>query len=231
MEKGRSSEMTRRIVDLSQLVFSGQEEYRLDLNTAMLEEFLPQYHRDPDQWYVMTEVTLWSHVGTHIEAPLHFIEKGPDVADLPLERLIGPAVIVDFRDKQTNEAITLAELQERAVIEVGDMVIIQTGRDALYRTPQAHDRPYLSVEAVEWMIADRKVAVVGTDASGFEVRGDEAHPNHQALLGKGIPILEHLTNLEALSQSRVTLIALPWKVRGMDSCPVRVVAIEGDSLI
>lgn len=215
-----------RIVDLSQLIFSGKEEYRLDLQTRMVDELFPQYHLEEGQWYVMTEVTFWSHVGTHIEAPLHFIENGPDVADLPLEQLIGPAVIVDFTHKQTNEGITLEELQTAGDIQVGDMVIIKTGRDKLYRTPQAHDRPYLTVEAARWLVEDRRVALVGTDASGFEVRGDDTHPNHQMLLSNGIPIIEHMTNLSALTSDRVTMIALPWKVRGLDSCPVRVIAIE-----
>ena len=216
-----------KIIDLSQLLFSGQEEYKLQVQTRMLDDLLPEYHRHPDQWYVMTEVTLWSHVGTHIEAPLHFVEDGKDIADLPLDRLIGPAIILDFTHKGTNEPISQKELQAAGDIQIGDMVIIKTGRDELYRTPQAHDRPYLSVNAVRWLIDDRQVALVGTDASGFEVRGDDTHPNHHLLLSKDIPIIEHLTNLDAVPSQRTFLIVLPWKVRGMDSSPVRVVAIEG----
>jgi arylformamidase len=215
-----------RIVDLSQLIFSGREEYKLELQTYMVDELLPGYHRPQEQWYVMTEVTLWSHVGTHIEAPLHYVEGGPDVADLTLERLIGSAVVVDFTHKRANEAITLDEMQAAGDIRVGDMVLLKTGCDRLYRTPRAHDRPYLTTEAARWLAEDRRIALLGTDASGFEVRGIETQPNHQILFEHGIPIVEHLTNLDALSSDRVTLIVLPWKVRGLDSCPVRVVAIE-----
>jgi len=215
-----------RIVDLSQLILSGQEEYKLELRTHMVDELLPSYHRPRGQWYVMTEVTLWSHVGTHIEAPLHYIEGGSDVADLPLEQLIGPAIVVDFTHKRANEAITLEEMQAAGDIRVGDMVLIKTGCDRLYRTPRAHDRPYLTTEATLWLAEDRRIALLGTDASGFEVCGIETQPNHQILFKHGIPVVEHLTNLDALLSDRVTLIVLPWKVRGLDSCPVRVVAIE-----
>ena len=218
-----------RIIDLSQLVFGGQEEYKLELKTYQVDELLPAYHRPEGQWYVITEVTFWSHVGTHIEAPRHYVKDGADVADLPLERLTGPATVVDFTHKGTNEAITLEEMQAAGDIHVGDMMLIKTGRDRLYRTPQAHDRPYLTIEATRWLAEDRCIALLGTDASGFEVRGIDTQPNHQILFEHGIPVVEHLTNLDALSSNRVMLVVLPWRVRDLDSCPVRVVAIEGMS--
>lgn len=215
-----------RLVDLSQLVLPGQEEYRFDIQVYPVSELLPQYHTPEGQWYVMTEVTMWSHVGTHLESPRHYIESGPDVADLPLERLIGPAVVLDFRYKQTNESISLEDLQAAGEVQVGDGVILRTGRDRLYRTLHAHDRPYLAVAATRWLAEDRRIAFLGTDASGFEVRGIDTQPNHQILFELGIPVIEHLANLDSLKRSRVTLIVLPWKARGLDSCPVRVVAIE-----
>jgi arylformamidase len=216
-----------RIVDLSQLIFSGQEEYKLELKTFQLDELLPAYHRAEGQWYVMTEVVFWSHVGTHLEAPRHYVKDGADIAELPLERLIGPAIIVDFSRKGTNEPIRLDEMQAAGDIQVGDRVLIKTGRDRFYRTPQAHDRPYLTTEATRWLAEDRRIGLLGTDASGFEVRGIDTQPDHQILFEHGIPVLEHLTNLGALSSKRVWLLVQPWKVRDLDSCPVRVVAIEG----
>ncbi|MGD0876629.1 MAG: ribose 5-phosphate isomerase B [Anaerolineales bacterium] len=224
--RGKPAPLRGRLVDLSQLIYPSQEEYRFDAQVYPVSELLPQYHTPVGQWYVMTEVTLWSHVGTHIESPLHYIKDGPDVADLPLEQLIGPAVVLDFSHKQTNEPIQLEELREAGDVQVGDIVILKTGRDRLYRTPQAHDRPYLAVEATHWLAEDRRIALLGTDASGFEVRGIDTQPNHQILFERGIPVIEHLTNLSSLTRSRVTLIVLPWKARGLDSCPVRVVAFE-----
>ncbi len=218
--------MPGRLVDLSQLILPGQEEYRYDVRVCPVTDLLPEYHTQPGQWYVMTEATLWSHVGTHIEAPRHYLEHGADVADLPLEQLVGPAVILNLSAKGTNEPISQADLQAAGEILPGDSVILKTGRDRLYRTPHAHDRPYLEVEATRWLAEDRRIHLLGTDASGFEVRGIDTQPNHQILFERGIPVIEHLTNLDALTRSRVTLIVLPWKARGMDSCPVRVVAIE-----
>jgi arylformamidase len=215
------------IVDLSQLIFSGREEYKLELKTYQVDEVLPAYHRPKGQWYVLTEVTFWSHVGTHIEAPRHYVKDGADVADLSLDQLMGPATVVDFSHKGTNEPIQLSEMQAAGDIHIGDRLLIRTGCDKFYRTPRAHDRPYLTTEVTHWLAEDRRIALLGTDASGFEVRGIESQPNHQILFEHGIPVIEHLTNLNTLSSPRVFLIVQPWRVRDLDSCPVRVVALEG----
>ena len=70
---------------------------------------------------------------------------------------------------------------------------------------------------VEWRI---------TDASGFEIRGVKGQPNHRLLFQNDIPVIEHLTNLDKLTRRRFFLIALLWKVKSLDSSPVRVIGIE-----
>jgi arylformamidase len=175
---------------------------------------------------IMSVVYMWSHVGTHVEAPLHFLTDGGDTASIPVERLIGPAIVLDFRHKQVNEPITLAEMQAGGDIQVGDRVLTMTGRHTQYRTPQSHDRPYITEEAVRWLVEDRKINCLGTDSSGFEVRGVSHHPNHRLLNNAGIPVLECLNNLVELKQPRIFLIALPLPIIGLDASPVRAIAIE-----
>ena len=214
-----------KLYDLSQLIFSDKEEYKFNIKTFMVDEFFPQYQRPPGQWYAITEVNFWSHVGTHLEAPLHYIENGMDVAEIPIDQLIGEAIILDFTGKKVGEPISLEDIKNSGKIRKGDMVILKTGCDKFYRTPRAHDRPYLSSDATRWLAHDRKIKVLGTDASGFEVPGIADQPNHRILFEKGIPVIEHLTNLSKLPKDRVTLFVLPFKARGLDSCPVRVVAL------
>ncbi len=214
-----------KLYDLSQLIFSDKEEYKFNLKMHMVDELLPQYHRPPGQWYALTEVTFWSHVGTHLEAPLHYIENGMDVSGIPIDQLIGEAIILDFTSKAMGEVITLDDLKTSGDIQKGDMVILKTGCDKHYRTPRAHDRPYIAPEATRWLAHDREIKVLGTDASGFEVPGIADQPNHRILFEKGIPVIEHLTNLNSLPKDRVTLFVLPFKAQGLDSCPVRVVAL------
>ena len=114
-------------------------------------------------------------------------------------------------------------------IELGDRVLSMTGRHTQYRTPQSHDRPYITEEAMRWLVEDRRINCLGTDSSGFEVRGVTHYPNHRLLNEAGIPVLECLTNLTELRRQRIYLIALPWPVRGLDACPVRAIAIEPEA--
>ncbi|MDP9353598.1 MAG: cyclase family protein [Chloroflexota bacterium] len=209
-----------RVVDLTHVLLPGKEQYTLEVSR--------RNERHGAEGDIMSTVYMWSHVGTHVEAPLHFLADGGDTASIPIERLIGPAIVLDFRHKQTNEAISLEELQQAGQVERQDRVLIMTGRQDLYRTPASHDRPYLTEEAVRWLVEERQISCLGTDSSGFEVRGVSHYPNHRLLNTAGVPVLECLTNLTELRRQRVYLVALPWPVAGLDACPVRAVAIEAE---
>ena len=210
-----------RVIDLTHVLLPGEEQYTLEVSR--------RGDRQGAEGDVMSSVYMWSHVGTHVEAPLHFLSAGGDTASIPIERLMGPAIVLDFRHKQVDEAIERDELAAAGEIEVGDRVLVMTGRDNQYRTPASHDRPYLTEEAVTWLVHDRRISCLGTDSSGFEVRGGrESHPNHRILNSAAVPVLECLTNLHELRRQRVYLIALPIPVVGLDASPVRAVAVEPD---
>lgn len=210
-----------RIVDLTHVLYPGKEQYTLEVSR--------RDERQGPEGDILSTVYLWSHVGTHVEAPLHFLTNGGDVSTLPIEKLMGPAIVLDFREKQVNEPITLAEIQAAGDIEVGDRVLTMTGRHTSYRTPESHDRPYITEEAVRWLVEDRRINCLGTDSSGFEVRGVKDYPNHRLLTNAGIPVIECLNNLVELRHQRIFLIALPWPVVNLDSCPVRAIAIEPEA--
>lgn len=207
-----------RIVDLTHRLIPGKEQYALDLGR--------HNERQGEEGDIMSTVYLWSHVGTHVEAPLHYLAKGSDTAGISIEKLMGPAIVLDFHAKAVNEAITLGELKAAGDVQVGDRVMIMTGRHTSYRTPQSHDRPYLTEEAVRWLVEDRRINCLGTDSSGYEVRGVSHHPDHLLLTGAGIPVLECLANLVELKSKRFFLIALPVPVVGLDAFPVRAIGIE-----
>src|SRR5690606_5290221 len=139
-----------RIVDLTHVLQPGKAQYTL--------EVARKNERHGAEGDIMSVVYFWSHVGTHVEAPLHFLADGADTAGLPLDKLIGPAIVLDFRSKQVNEPITLAEMQAAGQIEVGDRVLTMTGRHTQYRTPASHDRPYITEEAMRWLVEDRQIA-------------------------------------------------------------------------
>ena len=207
-----------RIVDLTHVLVPDREQYTL--------EIAQRGDRQGPEGDIMKSVYMWSHVGTHVEAPLHFLSAGGDTASIEVSRLMGPAIVLDFRHKEVNEAITCDELQAAGDVLVGDRVLTMTGRDHQYRTPASHDRPYLTEEAVDWLVHDRKIACLGTDSSGYEVRGVDHHPNHRTLNEAGVPVLECLANLQELRSQRIFLIALPLPVVGLDASPVRAIAID-----
>jgi arylformamidase len=218
-----------RVVELSFDLYPGQEEYNLQLRNRQVAEMLPHYADKipPDEWYVMSEVEMWSHVGTHMEAPLHHIKGGVDCAEIPLERVVGEACLVDFSDKPLFEAITLSEMQERGKnIQEGDIVFIRTGLDHFYRTKRSHDRPYFTPDAVDWLVKSKKIVCLGLDCSGIEKRDEPEQPNHKILLQNGIPLIEHLANLDQLTKDRFYVVAVPWRVHGLDASPVSVIALE-----
>jgi arylformamidase len=207
-----------RVVDLSHRLYPGAEQYTLEVTH--------RGDRNTPEGDIMSAVYMWSHVGTHVEAMLHFLWDGADAAGLAIERLMGPAIVVDFRHKGVNEPISLEEMRKAGEIEVGDRVLIMTGRHVQYRTPQSHDRPYISEEAARWLVDDRKINCLGTDSSGYEVRGVDDYPNHRILTHAGVPVIECMNNLVELRKQRVYLIALPLAITTLDASPVRAVAIE-----
>jgi len=216
-----------RPVELSHVLVPGKEEYKLEVENRFVEELLPDYVglRRPTADYIMSEVSMWSHVGTHLEAPYHYFRDRDDVSQVPLESVVGECALLRFTDRGPGEAITREDLEERGSdIRRGDIVFVRTDHGH-YRTPQSHDRPYFTEEAIGWFV-ERGIICLGVDCSGIEERGTPGQPNHVRLFEHGIPLIEHLTGLDRLVSSRFFIVAVPWRVRGLDASPVSVVAFE-----
>jgi len=164
----------------------------------------------------MNWVETETHVGTHVECPLHYLENGKDVASLPLETFMGEAVAVNLRTKRA-QPITPMDLGD-AGVRKGDIVLLWSGWNG-------GDRPVMSVEAAEWLLKTR-VKMIGVDDS-IGVEAPNSMATHDLLLRNDIPIIEGLSNLDGLKRDRFFFMALPLKVRGLDSSWVRAIALEG----
>jgi len=216
-----------RIVDLSHRLLPGREEYHLELVTHRTDELYPQFPVDPDVWYIVQDIRMSSHCGTHIEFPYHHSRNGMDAGNFPLERLIGDCVLLDFTHKKPGDAVTLDELAGHgARIREGDMLLFNFNCARFYRTRRSHDRPFLTTEAIRWLVVEKKINLIGSDASGIEVKGVPNQPNHQFLMDHGIPIIEFAANLDRIHRDRFTLFVLALRIEGLDSCPVRLIAVE-----
>ncbi len=223
-----------RIIDLSHKLHPGKEEYHLELDTHFTDELYPQYERAPEVWYILQDIRMSSHCGTHIEFPYHHNRQGMDAGAFPLERLIGDCLLLDFThkrpgDEMTSEAVTLEELKVyEGEISPGLMLLFNFNCDRFYGTPRSHDRPHLTYEAIEWLALEKKIGLIGSDASGIEKKGVPNQPGHQILMDNQIPIIESAANLDQLRQRRFTLFVLALSVVGLDACPVRLIALEGN---
>jgi arylformamidase len=221
----------KRIVELSHEMVPGEEEYGLEIESSFVDEVYPNYGRRTDIHYILQTLRVSSHTGTHIEFPRHFDPDGLDAATFPLDRLIGPACVLDFRHKADDEAITLGDVQAYdGLIRTGDIVFVRTGRFVNHNTPLAHGRPYVAPEAVRWLVEEKDVAAIGVDATGIEVKGTDYHPDHTILLKEhGRALIEGVGDLGQLRQQRFVVLILPLKMRGLDSSPIRLLAIEDES--
>lgn len=215
-----------RVVDLTHRLLPGEEQYTVEIKQrGTLRET-----RTGD---IMHDVYMFSHSGTHVEVSRHFYADGKDTSDFPPETFVGPALRLDFRHKQTNEPITIADIQAAGEVHEKDIIILWEGRDHLYRTKESHERPYLTEEAGEWLVLEKKIKLLGTDASGFEVRGGgKDHPNHHLFFraGNDVPVVECLCNLDQIPTDRFFFVGLPLPVKGMDASPIRAIALEMEGM-
>lgn len=172
----------------------------------------------------LSDLRLGSHTGTHIDPPFHFLEHGATVDRLPLEALIGEAVVVEI-PRSTGD-IDPADL-ERAGIEGATRVLFKTGNSALWGRPGVafpDDYVALTPEGAQWLI-DRGVRLVGVDFLSVERFDAPGHPTHRALLGAGVVIVEGL-DLSGVAPGRYGLACLPIRLAGGDGAPARAVLLE-----
>jgi arylformamidase len=164
-----------------------------------------------------SRLVLDSHLGTHIDAPCHFLEGGTTVDQIPLDVLIGPAQVVRLDAIEPGQPITpelLPPLEQ-------PRVLIQTGwaRDFIGSRDYFSTYPYLTPNTAV-SLAEQGVKLVGLDGPSVDY---DPGDTHIALLQHGIIIIENLMNLDQLP-TQCTLIALPLHIRGGDGSPARVVA-------
>jgi arylformamidase len=196
-----------------------------------------------DKGFVSNMVQMTVHAGTHVDSPHHFFRNKPSIEQLPLEPMIGKAVVLDLTFKGTAKARILPEDLERAEQQLKDQGIeIPEGTMLLLRTdwPKGHDTtdpnwwndsPYLSKEAAEWIVG-KKPAVVGFDFAQEEKGSDYQQADqiltsamrvHRTILPKVVFQIENLINLDQIGPT-AQIVALPvkWKT---ESAPARVIAI------
>jgi arylformamidase len=197
---------------------------------------------------------IFLHAGTHIDAPYHFDPNGARVHELPLDQLVGPALVLDLSDAAPGEAIGEARLQEAKERAITGGAVYESSMIALIRTdwsqraaPPAREwwdsGPYLDTSAAKWLVQENFKSVgfdfpqdqVSTDLdrlmtlkSGEQRLEDIENPPlpvHVLLLGNGICQIENIANLDKLPVRGVTVVAAPILLKDAEGAPARVFAI------
>ena len=214
--------MSGRIVDLTQIIEptgpDAQRKFVIHKHDALME--IPGNVRPEGEWYIMSDVELMDHIGTHIEVPLHCLKEGADLAEVPVEQFVGDAAILDLTGAEAEGGVTLEQVQAAALaaggIREGDIVFCRMGKTT-----------YFTTASLQWLV-EQGIKLMGVDSGGVELAHDETHANvnHLLLFRAGISVIENLAHMDQLTQSRVKAYALPVPVRGLDAFPLRVIAIE-----
>jgi len=212
-----------RFLDLSHTIEHGMTTYP-GLPGPIICDFLSREasraRYAPGVEFQIGKIEMVANTGTYLDAPFHRYASGKDISELPLESLADlDAVVVRGAGGQ---AIDRDAFAGRAL--AGKAVLVRTGWDVHWGTATYLDgHPYLTADAAEHLVA-AGAALVGIDSLNIDDMRDLARPVHSALLGAGIPIVEHLCRLGPLPESGFRFTAVPAKVAGFGSWPVRAFA-------
>ncbi len=201
---------------------------------------------DKGYYYTANSFCTAEHGGTHIDAPIHFAEGHDTIDEIPLEQLMGRAVVIDVSDRCTEEPdyqITTSDFErweaEHGPLPDGIIVLLRTGYGKFWpdrirymgtdqRGPEAVADlhfPGLHPEAARWLVADRSINAIGLDTPSIDFGQSTHFESHQALFAADIPVFENLAKLGELPPTGFVIIALPMKIAGGSGGPVRIAAI------
>lgn len=200
---------------------------------------------DKGFYYSAYTFTTAEHGGTHIDAPVHFAQGANHVDEIPLEQLIGDAVVIDVSravQADRDHRIAVADIEgweaQHGAIPGDSIVLFRTGfgqywpdREKYLGTTlrgeagvAALSFPGLDVRAAEWLLENRRVKAVGIDTASID-HGKSTHfETHVALMSNNVPAFENVANLDRLPATGVYVVALPVKIRGGSGGPLRIVA-------
>lgn len=207
-----------RVIDLSHIIKTNMTTYTKDekpeiYNIATIEK----------DGFNEKSLNIYTHTGTHIDAPSHMINKGKTIDEFNINEFIGIAIIIDI---SSIKEVTLKEIMkyEDKIINC-DFLILKTGYEKYWGTKEYFNNyPSLTEEAAKW-ICDFNLKGIGIDAISIDKFDSIDFEIHNIILSRGKLIIENLTNLDIINREEFTLVATPLKIEDGDGSPVRAVAI------
>jgi kynurenine formamidase len=213
------------LIDVSHTIEDGMITYR-GLPAPLICDFLSReqsratYAEGTE--FQIGKIEMVANTGTYIDSPFHRYREGKDIADLALRQIADlPGVVIRVSPRH-DRAIRPDVFQKWDLR--GKAVLIHTGWDANWGTDRYFEgHPFLTRTAAE-VLVECGVSLVGIDSLNIDDTADLERPVHTTLLGRNVPIVEHLRGLEQLPETTFSFFAVPAKVKGMGSFPVRAFA-------
>ncbi|HET9406365.1 MAG TPA: cyclase family protein [Candidatus Sulfotelmatobacter sp.] len=213
-----------KFIDLSHTVEHGLVTYK-GLPAPVICDYLSREASRrlyaPGVEFQIGKIEMVANTGTYIDSPFHRYASGRDLSQLRLSDLADlPAIKITCKDRQTIDSSCFRSVTELA----GKAVLVETGWSRHWNTPAYYEgHPFLTEDAAQ-LFVERKVALVGIDSHNIDDVQDLRRPVHSILLGCEIPIVEHMTNLAFVPEHDFRFFAVPVKVKGFGTFPVRAFA-------
>lgn len=201
---------------------------------------------DKGYFYAANKFSTAEHGGTHIDSPIHFAKDRRTVDQIPLEQLIGQAIIIDVTKQCESNAdyqITTEDFTnwEKANGEISKdaIVLLRTGFGKFWSDRKRYmgtdERgsgavaklhfPGLHPDAAKWLAANRQIKAIGLDTPSIDYGQSTLFESHRILFAKNIPAFENVANLDQLPLKNFYVIALPMKIKGGSGAPLRIIAL------
>lgn len=200
---------------------------------------------DKGYYYAANKFSAAEHGGTHLDSPVHFAQGKQTVDQIPLENLIGQAIVIDITKQCESNAdyqITTEDFtkweKENGEIQKGAIVLLRTGFSKFWTDKKRYmgtdERgaaavaklhfPGLHPEAAKWLVANRQIKAVGLDTPSIDYGQSTLFESHRILYERNIPAFENVANLDQLPVKNFYVIALPMKIKGGSGAPLRIIA-------
>ena len=212
----------RRLIDVSHTIEHGMVTYKGLPAPTICDWLSREASREryaPGTEFQIGKIEMVANTGTYVDSPFHRYEKGRDLSELPLESVADLDCVVVRADSRGGRAIDSIPLSASDV--TGRAVLFHTAWDRHWRTDAYFEQhPHLTARAAEWLVKAGAV-LVGIDSFNIDSIDTGERPVHSILLGRDIPICEHMRGLKDVPDRDGRLTAVPVKVKGFGTFPVR----------
>src|SRR5438445_2260069 len=217
-------DFSMEMVDLSRVIYDGMPKIPVLPDVCVQRLF----RLDEGHPLNVTELSLPCHAGTHVDAPIHIVPNGKSIEELPLDAFVGMGAVIGVK-KRGGEEVTARELESSGVaVNRGDILMLYTGWDEKFDSPDYNLHPYLSVDAAEWKVK-KGIKMFGIDCITVDLPTPLRpkvfdFPVHLTLLGNDVLIVENVAYVGSIVGKRTRIMAFPLRVKGSDAGHARIVA-------